>query len=197
LDFNGYERIGAGQSSEGGTQQCFHLPGAQAKYRLGNECEHVVELMLGQQLAGFSDHSSLSIKGMGFLLNEYGKTPRFKSSDPNNFGYAKAAQAYLSWDNAAMLNGGSLWAGRKYYRRNDVHINDFFYWNPTGTGFAVENVGVGTLKLSYAFLRRNADPLDKNYVTRHDSQLGNIATNPDGALELGLSYVPRKREQNR
>jgi len=197
LDFNGYERIGAGQSSEGGTQQCFQLPGAQAKYRLGNECEHVVELMLGQQLASFADASSLSIKGMGFLLNEYGKTPKFKSSDPNNFGYAKAAQAYLIWDNAAILNGGSLWAGRKYYRRNDVHINDFFYWNPSGTGLGVENVGVGTLKLSYAFLRRNADLLDKNYVTRHDFQLGNIAANPDGTLEFGLSYVPKKREQGR
>jgi len=197
LDFNGYERIGAGQSSDGGTQQCFFLPGAQTKYRLGNECEHVIELMLGQQLGRFSDDSSLSIKGMGIFLNEYGKTPKFDSSDPNNFGYAKTAQAYLSWDNAAILNGGSLWAGRKYYRRNDVHINDFFYWNPTGTGLGVENFGIGDLKLSYAFLRRNADPLDKHYVTRHDLQLGNIVTNPDGALELGVSYVPKKREQNR
>jgi len=198
LDFNGYVRAGIGDNDQSGSQQCFQLPGAQAKYRLGNECEQLAELMLSRKLGSFSDNSSLSLKGMGIFINEYGKTPKFKSSDPNNNGQSKVAQAYLSWDNAAMLNGGSLWAGRKYYRRNDVHINDFFYWNPTGLGLGVENVGVGgDLKLSYAFLRRNADPLDKNYVTRHDLQLSNIVTNPDGALELGVSYVPKKREQNR
>jgi len=197
LDFNGYIRAGFGDNSESGTQQCFFLPGAQAKYRLGNECEHVVELMLGQQVGSFSDGSTLSVKGMGIFLNEYGRTPRFESSHPDNVGYSKTAQAYVSWDNASILNGGSLWAGRKYYRR-DVHILDFFYWNATGTGFAFENVGIGgDLKLSYAFLRRSVDPLDKDYVTRHDVRLHNIVTNPGGTLEIGVNYIPSRSEDNR
>ena len=37
LDFTGYMRSGAGSSTDGGTQSCFQLPGAQSKYGLGNE----------------------------------------------------------------------------------------------------------------------------------------------------------------
>ena len=39
LEFNGYGRVGVGGADTGGKQSCFQLPGAPAKYRLGNECE--------------------------------------------------------------------------------------------------------------------------------------------------------------
>src|SRR5437899_3407524 len=41
--FHGYVRAGAGTSEER-TQVCYKLPGAQSKYRLGNECEVYSEL---------------------------------------------------------------------------------------------------------------------------------------------------------
>ncbi len=45
-------------------------------------------------------------------------------------------QAYLSADNLSILNGGRFWLGRRYYKREDIHITDFFYWNPQGLGEA-------------------------------------------------------------
>ena len=50
LEFAGYLRSGAGTSTGSGPQQCFQLPGAQSKYRLGNECEQYAELELRQDL---------------------------------------------------------------------------------------------------------------------------------------------------
>jgi maltoporin len=46
LEFAGYLRSGIGNSLEGGKQSCFKLPGAETKYRLGNECEQYAELEL-------------------------------------------------------------------------------------------------------------------------------------------------------
>ena len=40
LEFTGYMRAGAGDSSGSDSQSCFQLPGAPAKYRLGNECQN-------------------------------------------------------------------------------------------------------------------------------------------------------------
>ena len=51
LEFAGYLRSGAGTSTGSGKQQCFQLPGAQSKYRLGNECEQYAELELRLPLA--------------------------------------------------------------------------------------------------------------------------------------------------
>ena len=39
LEFSGYLRSGVSNSLNGGKQSCFKLPGAESKYRLGNECE--------------------------------------------------------------------------------------------------------------------------------------------------------------
>lgn len=48
LEFGGYLRSGVGTSVNSGSQSCFQLPGAQTKYRLGNECEQYGELELRQ-----------------------------------------------------------------------------------------------------------------------------------------------------
>ena len=39
FEFHGYLRSGYGLNSEGGQQVAFEAPGADAKYRLGNEAE--------------------------------------------------------------------------------------------------------------------------------------------------------------
>jgi len=186
LEFSGYVRSGIAQTSKGDTQQCFALPGALSKYRLGNECEQLAELDLRHDLATRNDGSVFSVEGMAILSNAYGKTPKFT----DEHGYTRLAQGFVSWRHVPWLNQGTLWAGRRYYRRHDFQISDFFYWNPEGTGAGVENARIGSLQLSYAFFRRDAVHQEHN-VNRHDFQLGGINTNPNGSLELGLSYIPK------
>ncbi|MES2821928.1 MAG: carbohydrate porin, partial [Pseudomonadota bacterium] len=186
LEFTGYVRSGVGGSENGGTQSCFQLPGAQSKYRLGNECEQYSELDLRQDLLTLDDGSVLSIEGMAQLYNQYGHAPKFTGE----YGFARMNQMYAEWSKVPALNGGSLWAGRRFYKRNDIHISDFFYWNQSGTGAGLDEVLIGGLKYSYAFSRKDSY-FQKDYINRHDFNVAGFQTNPGGELEFGLSYIDK------
>jgi maltoporin len=190
LEFAGYARGGFGGADGGGTQSCFQLPGAPVKYRLGNECEQYIELELSQDLYKGDDGTLLKVDGMASLYNAYGHAPTFTGE----YGDARLPQLWMSL-NLPSLNGGSLWAGRRYYKRHDIHIADFYYWNPSGTGFGIEDYGLGRYKLSYAFSREdNTNQPDK--ANRHDFNVGGIAVNPGGEIEMGLSYIQRGQAQD-
>ncbi|WP_070887106.1 carbohydrate porin [Pseudomonas sp. D2-3] len=191
LEFAGYLRSGVGSTDNGRSQSCFMLPGAQSKYRLGNECEQYAELELRQDLLTLDDGSVFSVDGMVSLFNEYDRDLTFQGDN----GAVRLPQLYAQWSNLPSLNGGSLWAGRRYYKRNDIHISDFYYWNQSATGGGVEDVKIGDLKYSYAFSRKD-NLYQKDYVTRHDFNVAGFSTNPGGELELGLSYIdkPSRRD---
>jgi len=191
-EFNGYIRIGTGHTSKSGTQQCFGLPGAASKYRLGNECETWAEPTVSKTFTEFDDGSTLRGVAMAWVTNAYGQKLTFDNDYGNNQAGTRLAQAYLSWGNVPWLNGGALWAGRRYYKRNDVHINDFFYWNNSGTGIGIEDAGIGDgpLKISYFFSRKDTMTQDP-YVNKHDLQLGGIPTNPNGVLTIGVNYIEK------
>lgn len=186
LEFTGYMRSGAGGAENGGSQSCFQLPGAQSKYRLGNECEQYIELDLRQDLLTLDDGSVLSVEGMAQLFNEYGHTPEFTGEH----GFARMNQMYAEWSKVPALNGGSLWAGRRFYKRNDIHISDFYYWNQSATGAGIEDVEYGGLKYSYAFSRKDSY-FQEPYINRHDFNVGGFKVNPGGELELGVSYIDK------
>jgi len=188
-EFHGYIRTGTGHTSKNGTQQCFQLPGAASKYRLGNECETWFEPEVRKQFVEFSDGSTLTGVAMAWVTNPYGTKQTF---DTERGMGTRLAQGYLSWGNVPWLNGGSLWAGRRYYKRNDIHINDFFYWNNSGTGIGIEDAGIGDgpLKISYFFSRKDNVTQDP-YVNKHDLQLGGIPTNPNGTLAIGVNYIEK------
>ncbi|MBK6974527.1 MAG: carbohydrate porin [Sterolibacteriaceae bacterium] len=185
LDVNPYIRALGGVNSESGRAACFKLAGAGAKYRLGNECEIYGELLLGQELTKLQDGTTLKANVM---LSVFSPTSASKMLTDNST-YGRLAQAYLSAEKLSALNGGSLWFGRRYYKREDIHITDYFYWNPQGTGAGIEDVGVGSVKLSYALFREDNQD-QKQYATRHDFQVRGIHVNPNGDLELGLSAIP-------
>ncbi|KAF1031931.1 MAG: Maltoporin [Pseudomonas sp.] len=187
LEFAGYLRSGAGTSTGSGKQQCFQLPGAQAKYRLGNECEQYAELELRQDVYTLDDGSYFSVDAMASLYNKYDRALKFQGDDN---GSARMPQMYAQWSNLPSLNGGSLWAGRRYYKRNDIHISDFYYWNQSATGGGIEDVKIGDLKYSYAISRKD-NLYQKEYATRHDFNVGGFKTNTDGELEFGLSYIEK------
>lgn len=185
LDIAPYLRALGGWNSDAGKAACFKLAGAEAKYRLGNECEIYGELMLGQPLAKLADGTVVSANVM---LSEYYPTAAGKMV-ANRDSVTRAAQAYLAAKDVPALNGGTAWLGRKYYKREDIHITDFFYWNPQGLGAGIEDVQLAGLKFSYAVFRAD-NQNQARYATRHDLQLRGLKVNPDGELEFGLSVIP-------
>lgn len=186
LEFTGYVRSGAGTADGNGRQSCFQLPGAQSKYRLGNECEQYAELDLRQDLFTLDDGSVLSVEGMAQLYNQYGHTPKFTG----DYGTARMNQMYAEWSKMPALGGGSLWAGRRFYKRNDIHISDFYYWNQSATGFGIDEMKIGDYRYSYVFSRKDSYD-QKEYINRHDFNVGGFVTNPGGEVEVGVSYIDK------
>ncbi|SDS65597.1 maltoporin [Halopseudomonas xinjiangensis] len=191
LEFTGYIRSGVGESTAGGSQACFQLPGALTKYRLGNECEQLIELKLSQEVLKLEDGSSFTLAGMLELLNAYGHAPTFTGEH----GSARMVQLYGQWSDVPALRDASLWFGRRYYNRNDVHLTDFYYWDQRALGGGIEEFPLGEFELSYAYLREDSI-LNQRYHYRHDFRLGAIEAGPQGELELGVSYVDEPDEGN-
>ena len=51
----------------------------------------------------------------------------------------------------------TVWAGKRFYHREDIHVTDLYYWDISGMGAGVENLQAGPGKLSLAWLRRDDD----------------------------------------
>ena len=90
-----------------------------------------------------------------------------------------------------------LWAGKKFYRRNDIHIIDEYYWDVSGAGGGIENLQVGPGKFSAAWVQQDIDEMydmDGYSATSGGGTENildlryefNIASN--GSLEIGFDY---------
>lgn len=186
LEFSGYGRVGVGEALGGdGRQSCFQLPGAPSKYRLGNECETYWELELNQDVYHGEDGTVVTLNGMASLMEQYNHFPDFGGDT----GSIRMPQAWAGV-RSPVINDGTFWVGRRYYKRHDIHISDFYYWNPSGTGAGIDNYKLGKYFLSYAFTREDTiDQPDK--ANRHDFNLGGIEPNTNGDIELGLSVIQK------
>lgn len=194
FEFHGYLRAGTGGNSEGGDQVCFQLPGAGSKYRFGNECEVYGELIVGYRAFKGDDGAYFNLKtNLAFRVEGErdwepdGSTTVFREV------YVEAGNV-----SGGTLEGSRFWVGKRFYRRHDVHITDFFFWDGSGTGGGVEDIEVGFAKLAYAYLRNSDDELDAaghkiadvndRAVSRHDLRLYGIDVNPDGQLTVGGDF---------
>lgn len=152
LDFHGYARTGVGSSSKGGSLVCYWMKGgSMGHYRLGNECDTYMELQFDANLAEkdntqFKLHTMLAA-GTQQLQDWEQNVPAWRQiwGEATNIGSGPLANT-------------NLWVGKRYYKRNDVHMTDFFYNQVTGPGAGIENVDVaGFAKFSYAYFRYQPD----------------------------------------
>ena len=59
-------------------------------------------------------------------------------------------EMYAKYDTS---DGYSIWAGKRYYQRKDIHIMDFYYLNNSGHGAGIENIDVGAGNLNFAVVK--------------------------------------------
>ncbi|MCP1674883.1 maltoporin [Natronocella acetinitrilica] len=192
IDFSGYLRSGVGGNSEGGAQECFALPGASSKYRLGNECETYAEIGLGTNIFEGPDGAYFRVQTRFALATDQDASyePIVDSETGDGWWIPEAYVEAGNLFGGAFANA-SFWVGKRFYQRHDVHITDYFYWNNSGPGAGVQGVDLGFADLSYAYRRDTDRSFDSSTVAleSHDLRLGNIAVNPGGALELGVTYA--------
>ena len=177
VDFHGYFRSGIGGSASGGQQQCFQAPNADYKFRLGNECQTYAEAEFAQMF--YKDKSGIEFKYDTMLAYQTDQNQDYESLKSGNNDIALRQ----IWVGAKLpqLGGATVWVGKRYFMRQDVHMIDFFYWDASGPGAGVEDVDLGFSKLAVSvFQNHNGN----RQMWRPDIRLYNL-TLPLGSLSIG------------
>lgn len=204
LDITGYFRAGYGRSDQGGQQRAFGIPGV-SKYRLGNETENYGELAFAKT---FYPAGAFS-KGSGMGSNDPVARFNYRLAFADSYNdYGSSADTDFSspevWGSLANVIPGmpeaKVWAGNRFYRRHDIHINDFTYWDMSGGGAGIEDIPFANGKLALAWIGDGAQSTIYGYVSQPDplNVAGFSKTNIDlryydwkflgGTGELGLVY---------
>ncbi|MCO4793293.1 MAG: carbohydrate porin [Bacteriovoracaceae bacterium] len=197
-DLEGYMRSGVGTNTKGGDQVCFSNPGAAGnEFRLGNECSTYGEI-------AWRLHHMTS-KGVN--------SPYFKSQ----IRFAFSPKGHTNWESAngtsaspspmavreSYFEGGrfggtpyTYWAGKRFYRENDLHMNDWYYFGDMSSNGA----GMGQIpflggKLQLAWLREvssTTSDIGNHGVTVYDARLKEIQITDKnkGFLWLGYATAP-------
>jgi maltoporin len=161
VEFHGYFRAGYGRDNQGGPQVAFQAPGAFSKYRLGNEAENYGEIMFAKDFYVphlFSLDPQLRPDGtptgpiarVETMISVYNPYQDLLSSGGTSFGLP---EIFASIGNVVEAQPTmKFWAGSRYYRRQDIHISDFFYYNMSGSGGGVEDFELPFGKMAFAWI---------------------------------------------
>jgi maltoporin len=155
FEFHGYFRSGYSLNGKGGQQVAFEAPGANAKYRLGNEAETYAELIFVNNWINPEHNSDKAWIRSEFMIEANTTNSANSANFPNGIGndqfrfreaFVQAGNVFDSQPNA------KFWAGERYYRRQHVDINDFYPLDMSGYGAGVEDLNVGIGKMAVAFV---------------------------------------------
>ncbi|MDN3682008.1 carbohydrate porin [Vibrio tapetis subsp. quintayensis] len=164
VDYHGYMRAGMGFNVDGGSQYSYGNggPGAHVVGRLGDESDMYGEFILNANKLYDKDGNTFNAHTLlAFGTAEDGANQRdtrgssFQGiGEMNDPWSGQRASFREAWVDYSMENGMSLWAGKRYYGRKDVHILDMYYVNTSGDGIGLENIDVGPGKFSAAVFNR-------------------------------------------
>ena len=167
FEFHGYGRAGVLINQDGDKGNAFKVQdeGFAQKYRLGNEDDTYAELELVKKFdvngAKGSVHYMFSTKsGSG---DEYKTWTSGSSTNPGSENDSfKTRQFYVD---ITPNDGATYWAGKRYYAREDIHINDYYIRNYSGTGAGIQNIKLGSGAADVALIAN--DPSDHPEYTLH------------------------------
>src|SRR5258707_4253722 len=155
FEFHGYFRSGYGLNSVGGQQVAFKAPGADAKYRLGNEAETYAELIFVNNWVNPAHDSSKAWFKSEFMVEanttNSGNSANFTGGIGND--QFRFREAFVQAGNVLESQpDAKFWAGERFYRRQHIEIDAFYTLDMSGYGAGVEDLNVGIGKLALSFL---------------------------------------------
>jgi maltoporin len=155
FEFHGYFRSGYGLNSEGGQQVAFQAPGADAKYRLGNEAETYAELIFVNNWLNPEHSSDKAWMKTEFMVEANTTNSASYANFPGGIGndQFRLREAFVQVGNVLESQpGAKFWAGERYYRRQHIDIDDFYPLDMSGYGGGVEDLDLHFGKMALAFL---------------------------------------------
>ena len=226
FELHGYMRAGVGRSSNGGEMASFYLPGCVNSpsggpgYRLGNEEDNYIELAMDVRAYEKGDTNfKLHFRPTFRQYNDArdastdagGNVDASHSATQNQMVYLREAwgEANGVLGDSTVLKNATLWMGRRFYQRHDVHMIDFYYWNNSGDGVGLENMDFGFAKFSYAYIQADRNNVDggwgtgnfpgkvqtdvynyngKVLVGSHDLRLTGMSLWQNSTFSVGLQY---------
>ncbi len=202
VDWGGYVRMGPGQKENSGDgKRCYNgqgdskvggadrsvfgksgAPGHGGIGRLGNECHTYGEFALSQGMqAGGVNYKAL-------VMTNFSSAG---GSDASGLTTA-VNQIYVESTGYDIAPNQTFWVGRRFYHRADVHWDDSFYVDMSGTGAGVDSINLGFGSLSVAAFRQNdvtSIAAGSNPATRLNLDLEGININPGGKLRVTAAFT--------
>ena len=191
VDMFGYARAGTGSNTYGGDQECFYNQGAgggsgigRNEFRLGNECSNYLEIALKMNHVKTENKKVFTQFRLANSHNGHDATE--SSSQSTNF-----VEAFAEIQGANDLPY-SFWVGKKFYRDQDVYIDDYYYFGSmNGNGAGVSNINIFGANLSLAYLRKVSDTttsVGKQSLTVYDARLKGLKLSEKISQHFWLAY---------
>jgi maltoporin len=155
FEFHGYLRSGYGLNSVGGQQVAFQAPGADAKYRLGNEAETYGEFIFVNNWLNPERGSDKAWLKTEVMVEANTTNSASYANFPNGTGndQFRLREAFVQAGNVLDFQpDAKFWDGERYYRRQHIDINDFYTLDMSGYGAGVEDLNLRIGKMAVAYL---------------------------------------------
>ncbi|MCB9026278.1 MAG: carbohydrate porin, partial [Bdellovibrionaceae bacterium] len=202
-DFHGYVRSSLSMSQNGNSQAVFQAPGAQSKYRLGNESDTDIELAIDHRSKLKLTDDEWVDTQFFFMVDGY-KT----QGDSSDMSLSGVPQFYIKF-----LNMGSqkmnFWVGRRYYDRLSIHMNDHFWLNAgqgahIGAGLDDWSLGNGNLNLAlFRYEDKDVDGLGSQSTvkgllnsTALDARYKALKLNENTQINFWLNLTSRHKNES-
>lgn len=195
FEYHGYARSGTAVNGTGhragNDGQFFQAPGANTKYRLGNEAGNTYVENTLQKNWKNEDGSYFKWVMLGAVgSSERGNFER--GTHRENEGHFVLRQSYAEGGNFKWAPGVSYWAGQKYYGRDDVYISDFYFRDLSGFGGGISGISLGSSKLAVALITSsdygyNASNIRSRTLLRDDDAILGEAVQYN--LDIRLSEI--------
>ncbi len=141
VQLSGYFRSGAQHGSSAFTSKRY----VNQIGRLGNENDTYGELGLGTDIIKVDD-TTFSVFAM-FANGTDGTDTDWNTNIAMRQFYVNV-NGLLDCDKDA-----NIWVGKRFYKREDIHIADFYYYNVSGTGAGIDTLSIGPGKINLAWTR--------------------------------------------
>lgn len=154
FEFHGYFRSGYGLNSAGGQQVAFQAPGADAKFRLGNETETYGDFIFVNNWLNPEHNSDKAWMKTEVMLEALTTNAASYANFPGSTGndQFRLREAFVQCGNVlGSQPDAKFWAGQRYYRRVSIDIDNFYTLDTSGYGGGVEDLNVGVGKVAVAF----------------------------------------------